>query len=1122
MNTSNTIQPASVKSLGGTTRRALECLLQQANRRQPAEHPVRATRSLFIQKTIHQRRGRVIFIERFHVECEAVYIILPRWASRRWCAAQHPLPPIDLFGELPITWPYLLLPADLRDMSVMQERLNNLKLLPIQEQRVADFCLNDYTNSSTLRTLFDMLLKDSPAGNTHQARVDLVRAVLYAQQYVQLLTDGNATHHTQEPQRSMATIEDVRLRFISDLYDKMEPFFAARRRIFERVCPAYAANSKAAAEQSRILQTLASIPAHLETYISHASGEDTAEVLARWLSHYEATLAADPNKERHMQRMKEFLTSVAPQCLLVASKTEQAVSRILTKAHMVLTAAAASSTAATAPDIYSETGTTPRVKEFYSTPVVLGDSLHTTAQYATEFMIHREDLAPYPLLHPELYKIYTRKCVHYELCSLESDPEGLVESGNSVRWWCVFTGQPIETPLDGIYYIWFFDSLPPVVAVVSYSYAEQQMLNLREFFIQRHMHPDDTCHRMHKSAFEQLYTEYMRDMTCITGMDASESVRGEAAAATTAVGGATTPGSSGRRAVRCAAPQPPVAVQVRKRRTATTTTTTTSSTPKRMEDFGFMDELATAEPPQQPPRQASPSPAVAATAPVSSEAPGSPALVDMSANDTTTAVIAPKHEALPEERPVQPLQRSSSTMNLAAAAPQRMPVKSQQPPAFMSRKVAPGTIVEPEVVSKKSASAKRTQSTLSSSAGQQMQLTAGIPDQIMQAISIVVAREVKKGFSQYFGKSEEEAALVAPVHSCTDFEERSEEEDSGADMIGFLAPEDEVDSDSYHSAKSRTKRSSGKKSSKGGRSGSSSSKKHAKKKHRRRHSSSSDEEESSRSSDGSGSDDECCGSSSLSSSSSDGEKARKKSRIDTKKQKKKKEVSKKRKQATESEVDNGVVVYDSEGDDARERKHKRLRKSGESPSASISSAVPSPSSRKAPPAKQNQQRYYWTDPERVPSGYVCALQNNPVVELFNKMVAYVSKPENQAIAVEILKEAAAEKLPPKKSSKFMALREVRTVLAVLFQRKAAFLRDTETFELEPVEALDEEGAPDYERWARHVKWYLDDSHRAAVTFIRANNDLELLTELNVKSSTECLNSLSKLAKDILRELFYTA
>ncbi len=135
---------------------------------------------------------------------------------------------------------------------------------------------------------------------------------------------------------------------------------------------------------------------------------------------------------------------------------------------------------------------------FWEAPLILGDLKYTSkTQIYNHMYLDKQDALGncLPVIHPTLYLLLTT-ALHVDwTCLVHDRPMDLNEFGatdasNGIpmenrenwrnssraervpecRWWCCFTGAPIETPLHGLYLIFFFAQIPPVVLTVSFDY----------------------------------------------------------------------------------------------------------------------------------------------------------------------------------------------------------------------------------------------------------------------------------------------------------------------------------------------------------------------------------------------------------------------------------------------------------------------------------------------------------------------------------------------------------------------------------------------------------------------------------------------------------------------------
>lgn len=409
---------------------------------------------------------------------------------------------------------------------------------------IHSWCAVEWTTSPALVDLAQLIFPGPVPGfderetaNTQENRVALVEAIVVFQIYLKIVTDGNSTHHDQEPQRSLQTLEDVRIRYLSELARKVRPLFLLRRRVLRLTMERFSGSpdpepvsityqrhlrQNARARPSAVtvsevqqqhqqqqqqplpsdgfndadvdplvddletvqcadrdmpfndyMQSLSTIPQTLAPFITNVSvGLHELE------SFVNDDLAGEDNDARH-----HFVTEVAPEILVDTSNTLSSAQHALTKAQTLLSATHRRANLSAKEVVAAATATAPT--EYYSRPLLLGDRMFTTTSMIGKHMT-RTPHSVLPLAHPCLYKFYADNCIHYGTCCLSNDGDkDAPGNGAPYRWWCVFTGQRIETPLQGAYLVLFFAAHPPIVLVVAYESFRRQQRRLRDLFASR-------------------------------------------------------------------------------------------------------------------------------------------------------------------------------------------------------------------------------------------------------------------------------------------------------------------------------------------------------------------------------------------------------------------------------------------------------------------------------------------------------------------------------------------------------------------------------------------------------------------------------------------------------------
>ena len=425
----------------------------------------------------------------------------------------------------------------------MEARMSRLRLTHATESWIHSFCTTKYEQSVELRRIFTALLPyhATPANlqsapflcNCVESRVALVKSIGYLHMYSKIMTDGNATHHNQEPQRSFAVLERVRVGFLTCMFEELEALNRVRRHVLEQTVGVNALAIPA--EETRLRQTLSlyekynvsqgakrnaitAKPGHVKVkknqrqhksrsfkeFVRYLSGipkplipysiqvSKSDALLRNWIEEI------DMNGVTLKLQMK-YLKEIAPKLLVDEKTAEQSTARALTKAHMVLQDASMSNQTTIVPGAPAA--------HFYSKPIILGDAIFSTDPIIDVFMHIPETIEhskQREVLHPYMFDFIKDCQTHKEVVSLAFSDEELTFIENPRdRWWCVFTGMPIETTQDGVYITFYFPKHPPITIVVSYSFFESQPVHIQSF-LELGSRPT-AC-----NAFETVYAKYMK------------------------------------------------------------------------------------------------------------------------------------------------------------------------------------------------------------------------------------------------------------------------------------------------------------------------------------------------------------------------------------------------------------------------------------------------------------------------------------------------------------------------------------------------------------------------------------------------------------------------------------
>jgi hypothetical protein len=394
--------------------------------------------------------------------------------------------------------------SSIQMQSRMETRLDNVGVLTDDTRYwIKSWCKEEWVSSPLLSKLAQLLLPGDM--NTLENRIALVESIVSFQIYLKIMTDGNSTHHDQEPQRSLQMLEDVRIKYLNVLAERARPFFEARRRVLESTLgidavtvpvadyhlymrflheqqlrgeiPGPAGSDHASETQCDIntpfvdyLTFLSVLPQPL---IPHVYPNNTALQSDAVRQHVLKMLESDVTS-RNVSDLHEYIKKVAPDLLAEAANSGSNAQNALTKAQTLLTAAQRQIMRSMDGSLSSSL---PHAdQEYYSRCIVLGDSFYTTRALQQRHMI-ASSCTTKPLIHPALYKFYMENCTHYNTCSLAHEARR-THNGPVLRdrWWCVFTGDIIDSPMNGCYMVWFFALHPPVVVVVSYEYFRRQQL----------------------------------------------------------------------------------------------------------------------------------------------------------------------------------------------------------------------------------------------------------------------------------------------------------------------------------------------------------------------------------------------------------------------------------------------------------------------------------------------------------------------------------------------------------------------------------------------------------------------------------------------------------------------
>lgn len=441
----------------------------------------------------------------------------------------------------------------------MRARMSRLRLTHATESWIYCFCTTKHEQSTELQRIFSALLPYQPTAhnlevcpflcNCADARIAIVKSIGYLHLYSKIMTDGNATHHNQEPQRSFAVLERVRVDFLTCMFEELEALNRVRRHVLEQTLGVDALSIPA--EETRLRQTLSlfekydvsrqqgakrsalvfdsskketttaaaaatrrkrpkqeskksskcqsfkefikylsGIPKPLVPYSIQVSKSET--MLRDWISEMDMNGAT-------LKHQMKYLEQIAPKMLVDEKTAEQSTARALTKAHMVLHDSSMSNQTTPVPG-------TPTA-HFYSKPIILGDAIFSTDPIIDVFMhppIILEHAKQREVLHPFMFDFIKDCQTHKEVASLAfSDEELTFIEDPRDRWWCVFTGMPIETTQEGVYVTFYFPKHPPVTLVVSYAFYESQPMHIQTF-LELGGQPV-AC-----NAFEMVYAKYTK------------------------------------------------------------------------------------------------------------------------------------------------------------------------------------------------------------------------------------------------------------------------------------------------------------------------------------------------------------------------------------------------------------------------------------------------------------------------------------------------------------------------------------------------------------------------------------------------------------------------------------
>lgn len=344
--------------------------------------------------------------------------------------------------------------------------------------------------------------------HTLEARETLLKHVAYAQLYAKINTDGSTAHYTNEPHRNFATIEHVRLRVIQITEINTRQLWLARHRVLQRVFGIHATDAPqlqllalqrhdelerngtglGADELGKpldyttkpavwnklheFLAELSRVPAALvQDMLSLPKLSQTAKL---WLAHSASVARTKQSpvlyvKNHALYHMAAALTLESERSDLLVGKHLQKAEQTLTRAanRLAKAAAAAAAAAAQQSSKHTQTAIMPS-HEYYSETLILGDARYPQK----DFFLISSETCPAPVLHPLFWQIIMQQMVCYDILSLES-------CGEKDRFWCVFTGEYLQSPSEGLYVIYKFAYLPSIVCTVSLRYFQDQRARIK-------------------------------------------------------------------------------------------------------------------------------------------------------------------------------------------------------------------------------------------------------------------------------------------------------------------------------------------------------------------------------------------------------------------------------------------------------------------------------------------------------------------------------------------------------------------------------------------------------------------------------------------------------------------